>query len=430
MIRNYRTVRVSVICLTSLLLLAGCRRDSYSISTSPVLASLSQPIRVSAKDMDSAEPAIAVAPEGEVYVVWVNHGTKSQADVMISRFTSAGQPSGEPVRVNSKPGVATAWRGDPPTVAVAPDQTVYVGWTARVDSESGHATDLYLSSSKDHAQTFGLPVRVNDDKKPAVHGMHSMTIGSNGYVYMAWLDERNIAPVEMKAMKMVPSAKDHHMESNRELFNAYSTDGGQSFSHNQLVARDVCPCCKTALAIAPDGRIYLAWRQVLPGDFRHIAVSNSTDGGKSFSKPVVVSNDQWVIKGCPVSGPSLLADNTGRLRVLWYAGADNSEQGIYWSESLDGGQSFSSRQLLSSGFARSNPILLSDGSSLPIAVWEMRGDSGSEIHAASLSTNHQQLTVTRGELPAATSQNGHTYIVSLEVDSEKRSVWLQQIKRA
>jgi hypothetical protein len=92
------------------------------------------------------------------------------------------------------------------------------------------------------------------------------------------------------------------MESNRELFVSSSSDGGHTFTPNRQVATDVCPCCKTALAIGPEGRVYLSWRQVLPGDLRHIAVSSSADGGKSFTESKIVSDDQWVLAGCPVSG--------------------------------------------------------------------------------------------------------------------------------
>jgi hypothetical protein len=235
---------------------------------------------------------------------------------MIAYFTDDGQIQGSSVRVNTQSGMATAWRGDPPTVAVSSDDTVFVGWTGRAESDSGHATNLYLSSSRDHGQTFSAPVTVNDDTKPGVHGMHSLGIGDDGRIYLAWLDEHNITPMPMKDMKMNGKSSGHHMESNRELFFAASTDGGHTFTPNQRVATDVCPCCKTALAVNSDGRVYVSWRQVLPGDLRHIAVSSSPDQGKTFSSPVIVSDDQWVLAGCPVSGSTLSVDKNGTLSVV------------------------------------------------------------------------------------------------------------------
>lgn len=423
---NYQMFRVAGICLVGFLLLAGCKKNSASVRNSRVFPNLSQPVRVSSGDADAAEPAIAASPDGNVYVVWVDHSQKLQADVMIARLTGDGQMQGSPVRVNSQTGIATAWRGDPPTVVVTPDQTVFVGWTARVEGESGHATNLYLSSSRDHGQTFSTPVKVNDDKKPAVHGMHSLAIGADSRIYVAWLDERNITPV--KDMKMNAKTAGHHMESNRELFMSSSADGGRTFTPNRQVATDVCPCCKTTLAVGPEGHVYLSWRQVLPGDFRHIAVASSSDGGSTFSKAVIVSDDQWVLRGCPVSGASLSAATNGDLRVLWYAGGEKGEHGVYWAESKDGGQSFSPRQLLDATMARGTPVLLNDLSGTPIGIWEASEDGVAHVFVARLSVNAKitkdRHSIGAGELPVAATTTDRLFIVNLKDVGGKQSIWL------
>src|SRR6185437_11841057 len=76
---------------------------------------------------------------------------------------------------------------------------------------------------------------------------------------------------------------------------------------------------------------YAGWRQVLPGSYRHIAVASSTDGGTKFSTPVIVSDDHWMLQGCPVSGPSLSVDAaSGTLKVLWYAAGESGAPGVYF----------------------------------------------------------------------------------------------------
>jgi hypothetical protein len=427
---NHSNLWIWIFTLLALLLLVGCRRTSVISIGSP--ADSSQAVLVSVRESDSAEPAIAASPSGDVYVAWINHGSNGQADVMIARFTSDGKIDGSPVRVNPQVGIATAWRGDPPTVAVAPDQTVFVAWTARVES-TNHATDVYLSASRDRGQSFAAPVKVNDDQKPSSHGLHSLAIGSDGRIFMAWLDDRNLAP--MPAENTQSGTAVHHEESNRELFSSFSTDGGRTFSRNQRVATDVCPCCKTALAVAPDGRVYASWRQVLPGDFRHIAVAASIDGGQTFAKPVIVSDDQWALKGCPVSGPSLSLGKDGSLRVLWYAGAENHQQGIYWSESRDGGLSFAPRQLLAPGFARSTPVLIGEGDEGPLAIWEATANDRSGVHASSLLDVNQFVTKTLtiaedGELPAAAALRDRILVAYVAKDGEKQSIWLRSIGRS
>ena len=344
---------------------------------------------------------------------------------MIARFSGDGHMQGPTVRVNPQAGMATAWRGDPPTVVVAPNQTIFVGWTARVEAESGHATDLYLSSSRDHGQTFGAPVKVNDDTKPAVHGMHSLAIGDDGRIYVAWLDERNITPI--KDMKMDAKTEGHHMESNRELFVSSSSDGGHTFMPNRKVATDVCPCCKTALAIGPVGRIYLSWRQVLPGDLRHIAVSCSADGGKSFTEPKIVSDDQWVLAGCPVSGSALSVDKDGTLRVLWYSAGTRGQTGLYWSESKDNGSTFSPRRLLSAGLTTGTPVLLAGNKDLT-AIWENSENGAARLLTAKVDVHttppETMIVQNDGELPAAAIAQNGLVIAYIGKSNQHYSVWV------
>src|ERR1043165_5521543 len=338
--------KLFLVCCALLLLVSGCaqhtgQRSSDDAAASPA-ANIGQPARVSSADADAAEPATASAPDGSVYVAWVEHRQNGEADVMLARFNDAGQSQGEPARVNPEAGRATAWRGDPPTVAASTDGVVYVGWTARAEPSSALAEDLYLSASRDGGRSFAAPVKVNDDQRPVVHGMHSLAVAPDGRVYLAWLDERNVTQPRPSEV-----AEGHHMESNRELFTAYSTDGGRTFSPNRRVAAGACPCCKTRLAVGPGGRLYVGWRQVLPGDFRHIAVASSTDGGETYSQPVVVSDDRWQIAGCPVSGPALAVGADGALRVLWYSEGQAGEAGLYWSESVDGGGNLPAARALS-----------------------------------------------------------------------------------
>jgi BNR repeat-like domain len=425
---SYKTQTLRVLGSLSicLLMLSGCGRGAPEAGNQKVMPGLSQPVRVSPEETDAAEPAIATAPDGSAYVAWVSHA-KTEADVMVARFTSDGQMQGQPVRVNPQVGIATAWRGDPPTVAVAPDQTVFVGWTARVESASGHASDIYLSSSKDHGQTFGVPVKVNDDSAPAVHGMHSLTVANDGRLYMAWLDERNVNPTPTKDMKMDAPTAGHHMESNRELFFAASTDGGRSFSKNQRVATNVCPCCKTALATSFDGRLYLSWRQVLPGDFRHIAVASSPDHGQTFTTPVIVSDDQWVLAGCPVSGATLSIAGDGFVRVLWYSEGKNGQTGLYWSGSRDQGATFGPRQLLAAETVRGTPALIGDADNLA-AVWQDTGNKTARVMIApriAEATQPNSFVVTsNGELPAATANNERLFVVYVAKGTTGQNVWL------
>jgi hypothetical protein len=425
-------VKAIVLSLSLSFVTAGCARppgrqagadataDSAAKSST---VNVSQPVRVSPEGADAAEPAVAAASDGAVYVAWVEHRGKD-ADVFVSRVNGEGRPEGSPTRVNPSVGEAKAWHGDAPTLAVAPDGALHVGWTGRVEAGGGHASNLYLSTSRDRGRSFEPPVKVNDDQKPGVHGMHSLAVSKGGQINVAWLDERNVAPPPAHGGA---GGKHGHKESNREVFFASSGDGGRTFAANRRVASEVCPCCKTSLAAAPDGRVYVSWRQVLPGEFRHVAVASTTDGGQTFSEPVVVSDDRWMIAGCPVSGTALAASADGGLRVLWYTAGEAGTPGLYWSESRDGGRTFAPRRAFAESGGRGTPTLLPDGTDGFVAVWEGSGATGQPL-TASLSgkgdTGDRQVLAVEGELPAATRVDGHTFAAFIQKRDGGRGVWL------
>jgi hypothetical protein len=63
------------------------------------------------------------------------------------------------------------------------------------------------------------------------------------------------------------------------------------------VAANVCFCCKTSVTTGPRGVVYVAWRHIYPVNLRDMAVASSTDGGRTFSQPVRVSEDGWQLGG-------------------------------------------------------------------------------------------------------------------------------------
>lgn len=319
------------------------------------------PVKVSSDDVIASEPAIVRDSVGLTYVVYVEHKDKD-ADVFLQKLDQGGRVIGKKVRVNPKVGEAKAWKGDPPTIAVAQDNTVYVGWTRKLTGQD-KGNDLLLSASRDGGNTFSAPSKVNDDEKPASHGMHSLAIDSSGKIYVAWLDERNIVEKQRHDMSKMDAAGQHHDETepNSEVFYSISRDAGRTFAVNKRIATEVCPCCKTSLLAAPDGTVYAGWRQVLNGDHRHIAVAHSNDGGATFSAGVVVSDDNWQLSACPVSGAALASASPNTLDVVWYTAGAAGQAGVYFTRSTDGGSTFAQRMLVSSEGASGTPAVFYQG---------------------------------------------------------------------
>jgi hypothetical protein len=171
---------------------------------------------------------------------------------------------------------------------------------------------------------------------------------------------------------------------------------------------------------------------VLPGDFRHIAVSSSADDGETYSQPVIVSDDRWQIAGCPVSGPALAVEADGALRVLWYSEGQAGEAGLYWSQSVDGGRTFAPRRLLSGGQASGTPTLLVVVGNTPTAIWGMGGSGSARLIIAKLDGDGQvidNIIATTGDLPSAATLEGKLFIAYILKSGGRRSIWLASAKQ-
>jgi hypothetical protein len=382
-------------------------------------------VKVSVSDSDPAEPAIAADADGNIYVVYVDHAADKSADLYLQKFDSNLKQLRERVRINPETGIVKSWAGDAPTVTIAPDTSVYVGWTAR----SGDGTNYVVSVSHDGGMTFFAPTKINDDTAPASHGMHSLAIGSDGVIYAAWLDERNIVK-EHEMASVDPSDDDgfhfvkidhkgpeseHKPEPNSEVFFAFSEDSGKSFSKNQKLSSDVCPCCKTAVTTNGSDRVYVSWRQVLEGDHRHIAVAASSDSGTTFSPRVIVSDDKWQIAACPVSGAAINATASG-VNVLWYTAGAEGQAGYYFASSPDGGSKFNSRIFVSGDAASGTPTLL--GSTV---IYQGADNRTVIATAPDFATKS---TIDAANNASAVSANGATYITFVRKENKSRSVWI------
>lgn len=444
--------------------LFACQSAADEASVSPKENSAnkqSAAIRISGLNANAAEPTIAADGKGGVYVVYVEHNADKSADVYLQKYETGKTLSGEKTRVNPEKGQAKAWFGDAPTVQTGGDGAIYVGWTAKAKSaEKPGASVLYLSVSRDDGKSFAAPVQVNDAAAPAAHGMHSLAIGDDNRVYLAWLDERNLKTDERtnfendenpsvrepefvfikahhnsnqnktaKSAKPAidqPASRNEAAEPNSETFFAVSPDGGRTFAPNVKLSSEVCPCCKTALLVAPDGKVYVSWRQVLPGDYRHIAVASSTDGGENFSAPVIVSDDRWQISACPVSGaPLMFVENS--LRTAWFTAGAAGKQGIYLAESKDAGKTFAPRTLLSENAASGTPVLLADAQTARMiwteagVVWTTRLRNGEP-------NDGDRREVGAGEYPAAILSGGKLFVAGVRKDKDKQSVWLTAVE--
>jgi hypothetical protein len=166
---------------------------------------------------------------------------------------------------------------------------------------------------------------------------------------------------------------------------------------------------------------------VLPGDFRHIAVASSTDKAATFSSPEIVSDDRWVLHGCPVSGPSLSVAANGNLTVVWFAAGEGNAPGLYFAETHDKGRTFSPRSLLMQEMVKGTPAIAT-GNNRAVAIWQGLGAQQSETKVREVGGAGSAVSVAANtELPSGAFSKDKLFVAYITKVGEKRSVWLAKV---
>jgi hypothetical protein len=271
-----------------------------------------------------ANAHVSLAAAGSmVAATWAASLPSGATDIYSAVSSDGGRTFATPVRVNATPGDARVNGEQPPRVAMV-GVGVGVPEIAIVWTTKGNAgTVLRSARSVDGGKSYPRDSIVPGSDAPGNRGWETIALGRGHHVFSAWLDHRKLAQTPMTKTEgehhhaaMAASAAPTDSVSQAQLSQLYvgPIDGS---SPPVAVTGGVCYCCKTAVVSGRSQELFVAWRHVYAGNMRDIAFASSRDGGKTFSAPIRVSEDQWQIDGCPDDGPTMAVDPAGRVHIVW-----------------------------------------------------------------------------------------------------------------
>jgi hypothetical protein len=332
----------------------------------PLLAKPLPPAVVDVKSpagSGSAEPNLAVAPDGRVFMSWLEPAP-GKGNVLYFSVLQSDTWSAPKVIARGTNWFVNA--ADFPSMAVMPDGTLAAHWLVTSNGPDAEVYDINLAFSKDGGNTWTKPVVPHRDHKKRQHGFLSLTPMSDGKLAAIWLDGRNMKDEDSGDMALMYTTV---------------TAAGVLGPEVQIDNR-VCECCKTAMAATPDGLIAV-YRDRSDKEIRDISVARFAGG--RWSAPEELTKDGWKFEGCPVNGPAV--SSSGKNVALAWFTAPNDKPQVYLMLSPDGGKTFGQRIRIDEGNANGRVEVLSLPSGGAIVSWIERTTSGPQLHIREVAAN-------------------------------------------
>jgi hypothetical protein len=253
-------------------------------------------------------PEVAFDKKGVLHLMY---GKEQDGFYVQSR--DGGKTFTAPVQVNQRAGTITVGAERGVKIAVGKDGTIHLVWLGHYQKGGG----IWYTRSTDGGKTFASERNVQDTNvgsdSPAI------VADASGNVLIFWLDAR----IDKEADNPVA----------HPILLARSTDNGATFGRNEIVKYDfagrACACCRLEARLQGDD-VYIAFRTGYHNlrDF-YLLKGRKTENNFHATR---ISEDNWKLEGCPMSGADFLVEKNGQVIVSWM-----SQGKVYWSKSTASG---------------------------------------------------------------------------------------------
>ena len=337
------------IAVTLVIGTAGCSPEPVSSAAAPIIEDMASPA-----GLGSAEPNLAVASEGRLYLSWLEPMDSGYA----LRFaTHTGNRWSSPRTIRAGRDFFVNW-ADFPSIEVLDDRRLAVHWLQRTGG-STYAYHVRIAQSSDGGLTWSEPIAPHRDTSPQEHGFVAMWPDDSGKLGAVWLDGRKFAK------------EGHDMANEMMLASTTIAPDGTRGVEARLDER-TCDCCQNAAAVTSEGPI-VAYRNRSNDEIRDIYVTRRVRG--TWTTGRAVHDDNWKIAACPVNGPAIAARGSS-VALAWFTAANDSAR-VKLAFSTDAGASFGAPIRIDEGnpAGRVDAVLLPDSTAFVTWIERIGGDT-------------------------------------------------------
>jgi uncharacterized protein YbaR (Trm112 family) len=286
-------------------------------------------IASNAVQIDSSEsscPYVTKDNQGNIVLSWIKKIDSSTSVYCYAVSKNEGKTFGKTIEIPGSENIHPHGE-NMPKIIFTPNGEIIAAWASANSNPKNSYSDLvYYSQSFDNGSSWTKPEKLVTDTAGYDQRYFDMALMGNGEVAMIWLDNRKKTKAEGSALYFA------------------ETKGNSGFQNERLVTEPCCPCCRTDLYVDSKKNIHIVYRAIINDSIRDMLHTVSNNNGKTFSTPERISKDNWVINGCPHTGPAMTENKNG-IQFTWFTGGANG--GIYYCNSNNEGETFSRRELVS-----------------------------------------------------------------------------------
>ncbi|PSL50150.1 hypothetical protein CLV51_1011494 [Chitinophaga niastensis] len=319
----------------------GCHRSNIQPGMEIVLSHAGK---------DASCPFITKDATDNVVISWVEKDTAATTGMMYYAVSNDnGHTFSAPVNIPVTAGVYPHDENLPKLLFKPGGEVIALFGVEANDPRNKYAGKVMYAQSFDNGRSWQDAVPLVTDTAGYDQRYFDMALLPNGEAAAIWLDNRKNTNAEGSTLYFAVTA------------------GKSGFKQAMPVAGTVCQCCRTKMYVAANGDIHVAYRDIINDSIRDMVHQVSVDGGKTFSAPVRISADNWVVNGCPHTGPALTANSQG-LHFAWFT--MGSGQGVFYCRSIDNGHTYTQKELLSKVLMAKHPQIVTTTGDQVMIVWD------------------------------------------------------------
>jgi hypothetical protein len=301
-----------------------------------------------------------------ILVSWLNQ-TDTISTLMWSKYDQNGWSS--PVVIAKGDSFFVNW-ADFPSIVNWEGSPLAAHWLNRVPGGT-YAYHINMSMA-DSENRWSVTFKPHDDMSPTEHGFASFLALDSSRVFGLWLDGQNMASMAHGQMNSKDVTSDGADLSKAMTLRSTIIHRDGTKSEELEVDAAVCECCQTSITRSGN-KIIAVYRNRDESETREIYKAIYDLDSDTWSEPTQLSNDGWVISGCPVNGPQIEAHEETVI-ATWFNAANN-EPKTYAAVSMDGGRNFSEPFLLSEVNTSGRVDVSFNASGDALLTWISMGDS-------------------------------------------------------